>query len=346
MNNDYLRVNSKEDESEIATSEFSNKKAVDETEVPKKLTLATLLNFSRSKQFKEEMRAENMPNIRNISFIFFLHIFVVVVLTLISFLTNDVTVLMFNVAIASLLVPTTMVIFFYNFNKSKNTSIIEVIMGIVLGLSSFVGLNFLDVFFSKLISSVWLYEILNVVVRDFALFIIANFFIKIAKKDSLFDAMLLTVSLYAGYIFANSLDVLINSLFINVELSNGQNVISTGAIILGEESFKYVITAFIKTLSIDVLYMSIVTCAYAIVNGGVIGLNVSPIKDERYKEWSFYLLFLITIVLHLGAKFPSTIWVFNLILKVISIVFSIILAVMILNYYLSKIHLSKTDDTK
>ncbi|MBQ7374300.1 MAG: hypothetical protein IJW64_07070 [Clostridia bacterium] len=341
MNNDYLRVNSKIDEQEIATSEFNNKKKVNTDDVPKKLTLASLLNFSRSKQIKDEMKAENMPNIRNILFIFFIQVFVVIVLILISLLTNDVTVLMFNVAIASMVFPVIMVLFFYNFNKSKNTSIIEVILGIALGLGSYVALEFLQIFFNSLFSYSWFSEILDVVIRDVCLFIIANVFIKIAKKDSLFDAMLLTVSIYAGYIFANSLDVLINSLFINVEVSNGQNVISTGAIILGEESFKYVIKAFVKTVCFDVLYMSAVMSSYAVVNGGVIGLNVSPLKDKGYREWSLYLLFLITVVLHLGATFPSTLWVFNLILKVISIVFSLILSITILNYYLSKIHLSK-----
>lgn len=343
MNDDFLRVNSKVDDNNIAKSEFLNKQDKISGDEPKKLTLATLLNFSRSKQNKIEMRAENMPNIRNIIFIFFMHLSVICILTLISFLKTDVTVLMFNTAIASLLVPTLMIIFFYNFNKSKNTSMIEVIMGVVLGIVTYVALNFLEVYFHKLFHFAWFNEILDVVIRDVAIFIIANVFVKIAKKDSLFDAMLLTVCLYAGYIFANSLDVLISSLFVNVEIATEQSTITTGAIILHEQSFQSVISSFLRTLCFDVLYMSAITCSYAIINGGVIGLNVSPLKDKRYKEWSLYVLFLLTVVLHLGAKFPSTIQVFNITLKVLSFVFSMILSINILNYYLSKIHLSKTE---
>jgi hypothetical protein len=211
-------------------------------------------------------------------------------------------------------------------------------MGVVVGIWIYVALNFGKVYFQKLFYFVWINEIFSVLIRDVALFLVANLFVKITKKASLYDAMLLTVCLYAGYTFASSLDVLIDSLFLNVELTNGQTVVSTGAIVLGEDSFKYVISSFLTTLCFEVLYSSTVVSSYAVVNGGVIGLNVSPLKDKRYKEWSLYLLFAITIILHLGATFPSTIKVFNLTLKIVSLVFSAILALTVLNYCLSRMH--------
>lgn len=343
MNNDYLRVNSKTEDKDIATSEFKNEKVDKKHEETKKLTLFTLLNFSRSQDSLDGIKVENMPNVKNLFAILILHFFATSMLAFISFLTSDVTVLMFTATIASLIFPLFIVLFFYNFNVSKNVSIIEVITGMVLGISLYVFLNLLEVYTNQLINFEWMKKIVNVLLRDSILFIGANLFIKIAKKDNLFDAILLAVTLYAGYMFVNSLDILINSLFIQVEIVTQNATFPTGAIVLSDDSFKTVILSFLKSIVTDVFYTSLLVSCYAIVNGGVIGLNVSPLKDKNYKEWSLYVLFFITVVLHLGAIFPSTIFIFEIILKTLSIVFSITLAIMILNYYLSKIHFRKED---
>ena len=132
-------------------------------------------------------------------------------------------------------------------------------------------------------------------------------------------------------------------MFTSVELVGG---ISTGAIILSEEGFKKVIDSFFNSLLNDAVFMAITLGCYSIVNGGVIGLNISPVKDEKYRGWSLYVLPLVTLVLHLGAIFPSTIVLFSIILKGLSLVFSLVLAIMILNYYLSKITPIKTENNE
>ena len=204
-------------------------------------------------------------------------------------------------------------------------------------------LNLLEVYLSNLTKYTWLQSILTTAINDTALFLGAILFIKIAKKDNLFDAILLCVCLYAGYMVMNSLDVLINSLFINVEIVVGESTFTTGAIILNDLSFKSIILEFLNTFINDVIFMSLIIGCSAIINGGVIGLNVSPLKDETYNEWSIYLLFIITVILHVGAIFPSTIILFNVILKTLSAVFLVILAILIINYYLSKIHVDSQE---
>ena len=47
MNNDYLRINSKTEDQDIAVSEFKNEIKTEESEQPTNLNLFTLLSFSK-----------------------------------------------------------------------------------------------------------------------------------------------------------------------------------------------------------------------------------------------------------------------------------------------------------
>ena len=344
MNNEYLRVNSKTDEQDIAVSEFKNEKKVEAKDSSPTLNLITLLNFSRSKSGISKLKTENLPNFKGLLSILLIHASVACVLTFISFVTSDVTVLLFTAAVVSVMFPLFLLLFFYNLNTSKATSIMEVILGVIIGISLFVFLNLIDVYLKQFIKYTWFKSILELVIRDTVLFLGANLFVKIAKKDNLFDALLLSISLYAGYLFAHSLDILINSLFIGADvIIQGQQPVSTGVIMLNKVGFTTTILDFINSFVYEVIFISLIIGCTAIINGGVIGLNVSPLKDASYREWSLYVLFIITVILHLGAIFPSATKTFSIILKCLSAVFLLILTFMIINYYLSKIHVDKSE---
>ncbi len=338
MNNDYLRVNSKTEDSDVAVSEFKNEEQVNSAEQSSKLNLITLLNFSRTKSGNLNINSERIPKFKGLIAILLIQAALACLLTFASSLASDVTILIFASVIASMMIPLFLILFFYNLNVTKTTNLTEIITGVIIGISSFIFLNFISPYIYQLVSRDWLKSLFIVTFRDLSLFLIANLFIKIAKKDNLFDAILLTVSMYAGYTFISTLSSLSKSLFVSVEIFNGETSTITSAILQDENSFKSVIITFIDSLLKDSIFMALVMSCFAIINGGVIGLNVSPLKDENYKEWSLYVLFVVTVVLHLGAVFPSTVKLFNFILKSLSFVFSSILAVMIINYYLSKIH--------
>lgn len=346
MNNDYLRVNSKTNDEDIAVGEFkaevvhNNKKNNN-----KKVTLLTLLNYSRKNDPSSSMQMINTPNLRSNFNIFITLGFVALVLCFIAFLRSDITMLIFASAISSFVFPIFIIGFCFQLDKTHGVSISEIIFGFLFGIGIYFLISLFDSYANELVYFSWIQDLTAVIIRDFILFFSANIFVKIAKKDNMFDALLLVVSLYAGYMFINSLNELIASLFISVQVNLGTETISsTGAILLGETGFKMVVSSFFSSLLQDVLYISSVTTCCAIVNGGVIGLNVSPIKDEKYKEWSLYLLFLITIILHIAAIFPTSIKLFEIILRSIGIVFSFILAITILNYYVSKSYTGTKND--
>ena len=344
MNNDYLRVNSKTEEPDISISEFKAEKKTAVKEEEQKVNLITLLNFSRSKSENAEIRAANLPNLKGLFTIFSISVFITLLLAFFAFFKSDVTILMFTATVASLVFPLFLVMFFYQLNTQKDVSLLEVIISFIVGIGLYLVLGFVETYINEFIYFDWVENIVGLVFKDFVLFVSAGLLVKIAKKDDLYSAMTLSVCIYAGYLFFHSLDSLTNSMFVSVQISNGDRNITTGAIILGDESFKTIISSFLRTMLYEVAFHSLTICSYAVVNGGVIGINVSPVKDENYKEWSIYVLFLITVVLHLGAVFPSTIRTFEIILKSISLVFSVVLAITILNYYLARTHFATKKD--
>ena len=104
MNNDYLRVNSKTDDENIAVSEFKNeKKEVVETN-QQKITLMTLLNFNKANEI-DGVKYVNLPKFKGLLTIFLINVFATFLLSFLSFLTSDVIILLFTATIASLITP-------------------------------------------------------------------------------------------------------------------------------------------------------------------------------------------------------------------------------------------------
>ena len=337
MNNDYLRVNSKSNDKDIIVGEFKNKpQQQKELQAEKKVTLLTLLSFSRKTSPSYTAQTLRTPNIKGVFSLLFLNAFFSFALCLISFFTTNVILLVFSSAVASLVFPLFIISFAYKLDTTNGVSLIELMFGLIVGVGVFIIFSFFEDHINDIIKFDWVEELISVIIRDILLFIIANIFVSVAKKDNMFDALLLTVAVYAGYLFINSLSSLITSMFLSVQVYNGTEVQSTGAIILGKDTFKNVFAPFMKSIIKDAAFLSAVTSCCAFVNGGLIGLNVSPIKDVKYKAWSLYFLFVLTVVLNIAAIFPSSLQIFEIILKSISIIFSFILAVTVLNYYLSK----------
>lgn len=337
MNNDYLRVNSKNDDEDIVVGEYIHEiKEETANKQEKKVTLLSLLSFSRKTNVTYTAKTLQTPNIKGVFTVLFIHLAIAFALCFFSALTSNIVLLIFTSAVASLIFPVFITTFAYKLDTTDGVSLIEISIGFIVGTCVYLIFSVFEPIFIQFIYFDWIQYIVSVIIRDVFLFVVANVFVKLARKDNMFDAILLTVTVYAGYMFISSFSALISNMFLSVQLYNGTETVSTGAIILGKESFKNIFTSFNETLLIQVTFLSVVTSSNAIVNGGVIGLNVSPIKDEKYKEWSLYLLFLLTVVLHIAAVFPSSIRLFELILKGLSIIFSVILAITILNYYLSK----------
>ena len=85
MNNDYLRINSKTDETDIAVSEFKNEVKTEESEQSTKLSLFTFLNFRKTKNGLSKIKVENLPNFKGLMAILLIYASATILLTFIHF---------------------------------------------------------------------------------------------------------------------------------------------------------------------------------------------------------------------------------------------------------------------
>ena len=110
MNNDYLRVNSKNEQQDIVVGEFKNQTEKQTNEVKeKKVTLLTLLNFSPTPNTPYTYTLKT-PNIKGVFSILFLLAFVVCSLCFVSYLTQDVILLIFTASVAAITFPLFLII--------------------------------------------------------------------------------------------------------------------------------------------------------------------------------------------------------------------------------------------
>ncbi len=192
----------------------------------------------------------------------------------------------------------------------------------------------LEGYILELITSKWLGDLFATVVKDTVLFLLSYLIVRVTKKNNILEAILVTVCIYVGYVFVYSLDNMISSMLVATEFTHGQ------VIIMGEEGLRNVQHSFLYSL-FDSIYVSCLTSFWGIINGGVIGISIYPIKNEHIKEWSLSSMFLITVVLHVIAVFPSMITIFEIILRVTAFIISLVLAIKMLNYYLAKLKIKK-----
>ena len=113
MNNDYLRINSKTEENDIVISEFKNEIKSEEKEQSSTFSLFSFFKFGKSTHGISKIKAENLPSFKGLWAILLIYASATILLTFISFITSDVTMLLFTAALASLMFPLFMLLFFF-----------------------------------------------------------------------------------------------------------------------------------------------------------------------------------------------------------------------------------------
>ena len=334
MKNDFLRVNSKTDNDEIVIGEFSSKPIEKENIKEKTVSIFSLFSSNKDNDYVLEITNKKMPSVRSVFTLLIIHSLASLLLCLVAFLTSDISTLMFSAMISSLILPMFMLVFLYQINTENTISFFEIIVGVALGGTTYLILSNLEGYILELITSKWLGDLFATVVKDTVLFLLSYLIVRVTKKNNILEAILVTVCIYVGYVFVYSLDNMISSMLVATEFTHGQ------VIIMGEEGLRNVQHSFLYSL-FDSIYVSCLTSFWGIINGGVIGISIYPIKNEHIKEWSLSSMFLITVVLHVIAVFPSMITIFEIILRVTAFIISLVLAIKMLNYYLSKLKIKK-----
>ncbi len=329
MNNDYLRVNSKDEQSGVEEGKFAAKTDV-RSDLPSDKT--TLFSLFSSKKNKNKDFITKFPTMSKVFVPFLFSLSIVMFLFLVALIAKDVAILMIASFLTATVMPFFFIAFFYELNRSKNVSVIDMICGLTIGIAYFITIVQLYKYvLPQLNQTEWLTEGLYAAIGDLGLFLVSYLFVRISKKANVTGSMLLVIAVYSGFVFAKTALACGESLFTAEIIGKPYPVL---AIFRSGDYFDKVISSFVITVIKAGIYEAFLYFLWATVCGGVVSLRISPIKDI-YRDSSLYLLVVLQIILHVLLVIGSALSVFRVILNIACLILSVTVAVKVLNYILS-----------
>ena len=333
MDNDYLRVNSKSDDEEIVTEEYDITKEQIHVEEQKKLTVMGIL-FSGKKKHGKALSVP-LPTFKGSFTVFLIVSFVAVFLLFIALVTKTAEFFIIDALLISVLFPLSAISFFNDLNTKRNVRLSEIICAVASGMFAYLLIGFINNYIISLLSDIQAVgTVITTIFTDAFLFFLAYIYIKLIKKDDMFAAILICVSIYAGYLVMYTADSLIDSLCVSVTVFSGE----LRAIVFNGETneFGRSANAYVRNIVSDGIHYPLLSICWATICAGVIGLTTMPIREIREHRATYALFLLIQIVLHVVSNFTSTLKFYNVLISSLCLIFSLFCAIRMLNYALSK----------
>ncbi len=341
MNNDYLRVNSKDEEEGICTDTFEAKEETVVEEKKSKHMLFSVLGIHR----KGGMLSENMkvPDIRDAFPVLLIAVFLNLFLFFVAQMTSNTMLLLVMSLTSSLILPLFTVYFVYGLNVMKNVSYVRIFGGFAIGLILYVLLDIVKEYCAELLfDETWILWFFNHLLDDIALFFGAMLYVKFSKRDNIFAIVLLVTSVYGGFGAAKSMEGQIGQLMTVITFGGtGSNSQPASAILFSDYYFRKYSAGFFSSVAYYSVFLSFMTFFQSIICGGIVALTSSPVRADRGKESSVYLLLLLCCVMNLMVSFNSTILFFGFILKAVAFLVCAIVFLKMFNYLLSRANFSE-----
>lgn len=342
MNNDFLRVNSKQDEEglvdrQMGTSDCSSTPNGDNKQ---KITLLTLLR-RRDRSYAQDLA---MPEIKGLFSIFAVFMSFMLLMYFTSIVSSSIPFLLLAIFVTSFALPLCTILFFFKLNTMQNVKLGEICMGVAIGALYFCIYQIChNALKTGLIFTNVVLNILPTIVSDFLLFFIAFAFAKFSKKDCIFGTSLLVVSVYAGYIVSYLFTELSSGIFVTLRTEAHTEV---SAILIGEEYFITMLTSFIPVLLKQGFLIATLMCLWAAISGVLVSVIVSPVKNNSYSDVSVYSILIATIFMHVLATVNYATLGLGYVVIFSILVITVLVFVKLLNYSLLRTNFSnsKQDD--
>ncbi len=331
MNNDYLRVNSKEEQEGVTEGKYAAKAEVKNENSNGNTTLFSLFNFKKA---HSKDTTTNFSVTAKVFLPFVFAISAAMFLLLVAFVVKGVELLIIASLITAVIMPLLFMSFFYELNSQRNVSAVDILCGLVIGIAYFVLIAEIYEHTVSYLNNIERFtEIIFAVISDLGLFLISLLFVRVPKKANVFGSMLLVISVFSGFVFARTAIVVIDSLFTSAQIGT-DNPYPVLAIIRSGEYFDKVVSDYVVALIKFGIYESFLYFTWAIIIGGVIVLRMSPVK-VIYRDSSLYLLIALQILLNILLVIGSSLLLLSIILNVACVVLSLIVSVKVLNYIIS-----------
>lgn len=338
MNNDYLRVNSKETDDGIAENSFNDRQKEKSEKIikPQTLTIFSLLKSEHSGV------SWSVLNTRNLFSITLTTLSLAILLYFIAIISSSVIFLIMGSIVISFALPLCFIVFLFELNNLRNVSLNNICISITIGVIYYVVVTLckepLSNHFSNVPELNFFGDVILTAIDDILLFIVAYITAKLFKKDCIFGTMLIVVSVFSGYSMADTATKLIQSLFINVVVNAyGLGIYGVGAAIVSDAKFFHLtLGSFTPVLLKEGIFMTILVCLWAVICGTLVSIMTAPVKNGLYGTKSIYVLCFFIILMHTGVTMQYTSKFLSFVIYFGVLIISVIFAIRLLNYSLAR----------
>ncbi len=331
MNNDYLRVNSKDAQDGVVEGIYTVKtdKKAEQDKTP------TLYTFFRKKSLGTLDFHGRIPSLVKPLAVFLISLALFAALALIAISAHSPDIFLLLAVVVSLTAPLFFITAFFEFNTFKNVGCAEIFGGIAIGALYYTVPAILKGYLSDaMFQSSKISDLLFTVISDSGLIVLSYFYVRLMRKANLFASFLLVVCVFGGFTFTNSLLKIYSSLFTSVTIA-GEEQSVVFAIIKSDKFFGDALNSFISSVFKVGVYEATLYFSWSVISAGVIALKVSPLKSV-YNDGSMYFLLILEVVLHVIENIGSVLIAVDVVLKIVTVSVSIIVALRMLNFIIMK----------
>ncbi len=342
MNNDYLRVNSKERDDEITEASFTSKKSEPRSvkDEEQKITLFSLL-----KRGKVNELGWNGPKTRNILTMLLVSVLFSVVLYFVSTVNYSIAALIAAICIDVIALPLCLIVFFYELNVMRNVGIFEIGIGTLIGALYYLIIMLIESplkeRFTFGYASANIHTGIVTIIEDILLFSIAHLCARLFKKDCIFGTILIVTCVFGGYIVADTFTEMVNGLFVGETTGVLKIYISKDS-----AEFNTMIKNFMPTLIKEGVIMSALMCFWTVICGALVGILLSPVRKKYFSNPTVYALFCIVVAMHVAVSLEYSYGPLTVLIYCLTIFVSALLAIKLLNYAVAITNFSVANEEK
>ena len=336
MDNEILRVNGNEkiNNEEVNVSSFGNdKKKID------KIKQNSFYNFLtdelNEKQFKNESEVtcvEKPKLFDSIALAVLLGI-ATLTLSLLCLFTGELVFVPFLILIAGVTIPLSITYFCFRLNTHNDVTFLNIVKYAFAGAIISVVVNFI---FKSLSTSIFgssiSFSLIKSIIEIVSVLIALSICIVNNKCANYTSVLLIASSISAGFIITDTVTELFYSLFISMDVSDGNITKSLGAIINSDKYVKSSVKNIVYSVFKSSVFRSTVFMVSMILNGFAIRFVSVKNTTSNINSLTGGLLFPLAIIIYVLSEFLSSISLLQIVYNIVAFLIAIVVFYKVVDY--------------
>lgn len=242
-----------------------------------------------------------------------------------------------NLVFFAVAIPAILLIFFVEFNTRRNVSGFKISVIMIFGLVFYAIISYIcDTFLITIIYKSTIDLFIKPVFWILLLFVAVFLFSNLFKMSRMPECFLIAVAFIVGYAVAELLSLGFNLLFSNFQTTVDGLPYIMQVIINEPQDLKVSLDSLTKQNFIYFFYTPLLYASLAVIVSSVVSYRECAKENSKPMVKSFYFLVLFAIFFLSISDLETNFIIFDAILQTLALVLSLSLAIILLNYCLSK----------